>query len=249
MQNPNNQKPPRRYSILEGNSVEATGTLIQFISITEWPFLQAVLLIDSPQDRTGNIVSYPVNRIKALPTQEEANEVYNEIYNNSSPNSIGSNLTLEEQHRRLIKSYNSTILELSYLKQHNEELRLEIAANKEQFKTLTESNDGLQKQVKDKESKLFNCANEILNLHDRIKLLEMQNYDHVKSIASKDIELNKFKGAVETLTKNNQELFNQREAANEAIVKHQQELKELRINYTRKIENIKRQFRDIAFNE
>jgi len=227
MQNPNNQKPPRRYSIIEGNSVEVTGTLIQCVPTSCWPYANMVLELDSPIDRLGEVLCHPINHVKVLPTQEEANEVYNEIYNNSSPNSIGSNLTLEEQHRRLIKSYNSTVLELSYLKQHNEELRLEIAANKEQFKTLTESNDGLQKQVKDKESKLFNCANEILNLHDRIKLLEMQNCD---------------------LLKNNQELFNQRESANEVIAKHQEELKELRINYTRKIENIKRQFRDIAFN-
>lgn len=253
MQNPNNQNLPRRYSVMEMDTIIATGAIIQFIPITEWPFLQAVLLVDSPQDRNGAIVSYPVNRIKALPTQEEANETLSQdkaytVPSYTNPVNAPLSITLEEKYSKLIKSWNETIKELTYVKQHNEELRREIAANKEQFKTLTDSNDDLQKQVKDKESKLFKCANEILSLHDRIKIVEHQNYDLIKTIDSRDTKIKGLEHAMKDLVNNNQDLFDENEILSAVIAKQKQEIEELRINYTKKIENLKRQFRDIAFN-
>lgn len=250
MQNPNNQK---RYAIITKGEVVATGALLQFINIPGFTTVTAILELDSPHEKAGDIVSYPVSCLKGLPTQEEANETLSQdkaytVPSYTNPVNAPLSMTLEEKYGKLIKSWNETIKELTYVKQHNEELRHEIAANKEQFKTLIDSNDGLQKQVKDKECKLFKSANEILSLHDRIKILESQNYDLVKTIDSRDTKIKGLEGATKDLVNNNQDFFNQVETLKEVVAKHQQELQELRINYTRKIENIKRQFRDISFN-
>jgi len=166
----------RRYSIIEGNAVKATGTLIQCVPTSCWPYASMILELDSPIDKLGEVLCHPINHVRILPTQEEANvtlgqdkadyidsklqalERSNSHLIKAWDKTTHHNEKLKQElseanqkycklfedfnstcgkYNKLIKSWNETIKELNYLKQHNEELRLEIAANKETIEQLT----------------------------------------------------------------------------------------------------------------